>query len=89
MIATNEAIMLRVIVASGNRALRATLQNVLNKNTWLKTCPNNLAVVQILCSQEPILQLQMLSTELAYTLRSTISVFEPLWLTGEEIGSVG
>ena len=89
MIATNEAIILRVIVASGNRALRVTLQNVLNKNTWLKTCPNNFSVVQILCSQEPILQLQMLSTELAYTLRSTISVFDPLWLTGEEIGSVG
>ena len=36
----------------------------------------NFAVWQILCSQEPILQLQMISTELSYTLRSTISLFE-------------
>ena len=31
MIANNKAIILKVIVASGNRALRANLQNVLKK----------------------------------------------------------
>ena len=78
MIATNKAITLKVIVASGNRALRANLRNVLQKKYMVKNVSQN-AVWQILCSQEPILQLQMLTIEVGYTLRSTISLFEPSW----------
>ena len=65
MIDTNKAIILSANIASGNRALRTILQNVLNKKYMVDNVLKNFAVGRILCTQEPILQLQMLSTDLA------------------------
>ena len=42
MIANNKAMLLKVFVASGNRALRAKLQNLLNKKYMVKNVPQKL-----------------------------------------------
>ena len=50
MLANIKAIILKVIVASGNRALRANLQNVLNKKYMVKNVSQKLC-----CMANPLL----------------------------------